>query len=68
MGRGLEGFNLAANLGVGRGENKDFVPVDVNTDILPFLDPHPAAHARLQRPVKSLHGHVNQVHLTEEAA
>jgi hypothetical protein len=61
------GFDLAANLGMRRGENKDFVLVDLDPHILPWIQPRNVPDPGLERPFQPLHGNMDQVHLPEEA-
>ena len=50
---------------MGRGENKDFLGIDLDPDfrsaLAPGLIPDP-----MKRPLEALHDHVNEVDLPEE--
>jgi hypothetical protein len=61
-------FELAANLGMERGENKDFVRVDIHSEVLSRRRWCRAPQSGLERPVQSLHGEVDEIDLAEEPA
>jgi hypothetical protein len=61
------GFELAANLGVRRGENKDLVPVDLDPGIPPVMRTRQVTDPGLQGPLRPLHGHLDEVGLSGKA-
>jgi hypothetical protein len=52
---------------VGGGENKNFVLVDADTDIVSHLRPEAVPHPGLQGPVEALDRHLHEIDLPEEA-
>ena len=66
-GAALE-YELAANLGVGRGENKDILWINLDAHILPLLHANGIVNAGLERTVDSLNVNMHQIDLSEKAA
>jgi hypothetical protein len=61
-------FELAANLGMERGENKDFVRVDVHSDVMSRCRWCRGPQPGLERAIKPRDCNVDKVDLAQEPA
>jgi hypothetical protein len=53
---------------VGSGENKNFVPVDIDAHVLSLLDSSAVANPSLEGTFEALDRHVDEIDLTEKPA
>jgi hypothetical protein len=61
-------FELAANLGMERGENKDFVRVDVHSDVMSRCRCCRGPQPGLERAIEPLDRNVDKFDLAQEPA